>query len=258
MTSRAYWTISAISNLKAFTATRGHDVNYILQLLMDHKKYEDMIKGAKGIKYPQSDIGDKQERHNDRGSSSFTGSRHTRGLHNSNDNPRIKRSPPDTHEDYAKDIHPSATNSDKNLHGDSSNTRSKRSTATATHSRTKGQEPHPHSSDPGSQPISANRRNNMQRQSTADGAIMDMTPRDGSTSGVAPNGVSYKDMQNESRSLFACLECIRHHVYHKPGSEYDHHVEKEEHDTLHEVAHGLHFASVALLGFLVFEVNICI
>ena len=54
----------------------------------------------------------------------------------------------------------------------------------------------------------------------------------------------------------ACVECKRHIVYHNPGSEYHHHVEKEEHDTLHEVAHGLHFASVALLGFLVFEVKL--
>ena len=33
-------------------------------------------------------------------------------------------------------------------------------------------------------------------------------------------------------------------------------VEQEEHDTLHEVAHGLHFASISLLGFLVVEVSI--
>ena len=208
---------------------------------MDHKKYEqDMTNGAKT---PQFEKGDKREKHNDSGSSGFSGSHQTKGLHNSNDNPRIKRSL-DTHEDYAKDLpQASATNSDKTLHGDSSNTRSKRSTATATHSRTKGQD-QIRNSDQGS---SANQKNNMQRQST-DGTIMDMMPRDGSTSGV-----SYKDMHNESRNM-ACMECKRHVVYHNPGSEYHHHVEKEEHDTLHEVAHGLHFASVALLGFLVFEV----
>lgn len=34
-----------------------------------------------------------------------------------------------------------------------------------------------------------------------------------------------------------------------------HLVEQGEHDLLHEVAHGLHFASIALLGFLVIEVR---
>ena len=33
----------------------------------------------------------------------------------------------------------------------------------------------------------------------------------------------------------------------------DTYVEHEEQDLLHEVAHGLHFASIALLGFLVIE-----
>lgn len=34
-----------------------------------------------------------------------------------------------------------------------------------------------------------------------------------------------------------------------------HLVEEGENDILHEVAHGLHFASIALLGFLVVEVS---
>ena len=34
-----------------------------------------------------------------------------------------------------------------------------------------------------------------------------------------------------------------------------HHAQHNEHDTLHEVAHGLHFASIAILGFLVVEVS---
>jgi hypothetical protein len=36
---------------------------------------------------------------------------------------------------------------------------------------------------------------------------------------------------------------------------HNHHVTEDEHDTLHEVAHGLHFASIAILGFLVLEVS---
>ena len=211
------------------------------------------MKGNIGITNPQSEKGDKKETHNASGSSAFTGSHQTSGLRNSNnfDNQRNKRSP-DKHEDYAKDLPKSATNGDRNSYGDY--IRSKRSTATTTNSRTKAQG-QIHNSDHGSQPISANKRNNMQKLSTDD-TIMDMTPRDGSTLGVASNGVSYKDKHNESRGLFECTECLRHHVYHKSGSEYHHHVEKEEHDTLHEVAHGLHFASVALLGFLVFEVSL--
>ena len=149
---------------------------------MDHKKYEQDMRN--GVKTSQFEKGDNKEKHNDRGSSGFSGSHQTKELHNSNDNPRIKRSL-DTHEDYAKDLQLSATNSDKNLHGDSSNTRSKRSTATTTHGRTKGQGQNKNS-DQGS---STNQRNNMQRQQSTDGTIMDMMPRDGSTSGV-----SYKDM----------------------------------------------------------------
>jgi len=34
----------------------------------------------------------------------------------------------------------------------------------------------------------------------------------------------------------------------------DEYPEEGEHDILHEVAHGLHFASIAMLGFLVVEV----
>ena len=37
------------------------------------------------------------------------------------------------------------------------------------------------------------------------------------------------------------------------GGFVDTYVEHEEQDLLHEVAHGLHFASIALLGFLVIE-----
>jgi len=33
------------------------------------------------------------------------------------------------------------------------------------------------------------------------------------------------------------------------------HLESDEHDLLHEIAHGLHFASIAMLGFLVLEVS---
>ena len=226
---------------EGFHGYEGHDVNYVLQLLMDHNKWEKLMKGGKGIKSPQSEKGDKKEKHNASGSNDYTGSHQTAGLHNSNNNPRIKRSL-DKHEDYANGAEHSAINGDKNLHGYSLLfiARSKRSTATTTNSRTKG---------------SANKRNNMQKQSTNGDTIMDMTPRDGSTLGVAPNGVSYNDKHNESRGgSFGCIECLRHHVYHKSGSDYYHHVEEEEHDTLHEVAHGLHFASVALLGFLVFEV----
>lgn len=36
-----------------------------------------------------------------------------------------------------------------------------------------------------------------------------------------------------------------------------HYVEHGEYDVLHEVAHGLHFASIAMLGFLVVEVRLC-
>ena len=32
------------------------------------------------------------------------------------------------------------------------------------------------------------------------------------------------------------------------------HLEHDEHDIMHEIAHGLHFASIAMLGFLVLEV----
>lgn len=34
------------------------------------------------------------------------------------------------------------------------------------------------------------------------------------------------------------------------------HLEQHEHDLMHEIAHGLHFASIAMLGFLVLEVNV--
>lgn len=238
---------------EGFHGYDGHDVNYILQLLMDHNKWEKLMKGNKGINNPLSEKGDKLEKHNASASSAYTGSHQTSGFRNSSnfDNQRNKRFL-DTHEDYAKDLSNSATNGDRNSHGDYIH--SKRSTATTTNSRTKGQRPI-HNSDHGSQPISANKRNNMQKQPTDD-TIMDMTPRDGSTLGVPSNGASYKDEQNESRGLFECKECLRHHVYHNSGSEHHHHVEKEEHDTLHEVAHGLHFASVGLLGFLVFEVSL--
>ena len=40
-----------------------------------------------------------------------------------------------------------------------------------------------------------------------------------------------------------------------PSHHWDHHVHDEEHDLMHEIAHGLHFASIAMLGFLVVEVN---
>jgi len=33
------------------------------------------------------------------------------------------------------------------------------------------------------------------------------------------------------------------------------HMEQGEHDVMHEIAHGLHFASIAMLGFLVLEVT---
>jgi len=33
------------------------------------------------------------------------------------------------------------------------------------------------------------------------------------------------------------------------------HLEEDEHDVMHEIAHGLHFASIAMLGFLVLEVR---
>ena len=32
-------------------------------------------------------------------------------------------------------------------------------------------------------------------------------------------------------------------------------MEQGEHDVMHEIAHGLHFASIAMLGFLVLEVT---
>ena len=36
-----------------------------------------------------------------------------------------------------------------------------------------------------------------------------------------------------------------------------HHADHpDEHDTMHEIAHGLHFASIAMLGFLVVEVRV--
>jgi len=36
------------------------------------------------------------------------------------------------------------------------------------------------------------------------------------------------------------------------------HIEHDEHDLMHEIAHGLHFASIAMLGFLVLEVRGCL
>ncbi len=89
---------------------------------------------------------------------------------------------------------------------------------------------------------------------------MDMTPRDGTglqdPGGGVGSGAGGTSQKKHNLSLFGCLECVRHSVYHRADSAYQHHVEKEEHDTLHEVAHGLHFASVALLGFLVVEVSV--
>lgn len=45
-----------------------------------------------------------------------------------------------------------------------------------------------------------------------------------------------------------------------PGERYNavdwRYVERGEYDVLHEVAHGLHFASIAMLGFLVLEVRV--
>lgn len=57
-------------------------------------------------------------------------------------------------------------------------------------------------------------------------------------------------------STYDCPECIeRHRVFHENDKVVHNPVAHEEHDTLHEVAHGLHFASIALLGFLVLEVR---
>ncbi len=74
----------------------------------------------------------------------------------------------------------------------------------------------------------------------------------------------YQNMQSDSGghsdsdnvSDRDCAECVsdRHHVFHQ-NINFEHHVEQEEHDILHEVAHGLHFASIALLAFLVVEVS---
>ena len=60
-----------------------------------------------------------------------------------------------------------------------------------------------------------------------------------------------------NQSSKECAECLeRHRVFHESEHTPEHRpVAHEEHDTLHEVAHGLHFASIALLGFLVLEVS---
>ena len=226
---------------------------------MDHNKWQELTKSAKGINNLQSEKGDKKEKHNASGSSTHSGSEQATGFHrNDNNNPRTRKSL-DRRKDYTKYLRHVASSSDRKIHGESSK-RNKRNT-TGSRSPNKGQgQIQTHGQD--SQPIAASKDNNMQRQRTDD-TNMNITPGDGSTFDVAQSGANYENKHNVSLGLHDCLECDRHSVYHNSGSDYHHHVEKEEHDTLHEVAHGLHFASVALLGFLVFEVmffliNICL
>ena len=247
-------------------------MNYILQLLTDHKKWEALRSqarrgGAGGgggggpgkSSNPQSEQGEEDRVHHGSLSraSDENESPHNNGLLrdgdiSNNQHDRTKRSldsDPDSDPDpprhgrgrhllYATDPH--SVLSDRGL----STARRKRSSNA--HARTTRD--------------ALGTRNDMQTSrddNNDDDTHLDMTSRDGSNVDMTSHvtGTSPKNKPNLTLGIFGCLECIRHSVYHKPGSKYKHHVEKEEHDTLHEVAHGLHFASVALLGFLVVEVR---
>lgn len=63
-----------------------------------------------------------------------------------------------------------------------------------------------------------------------------------------------RDKDGADRNKSQCPTCVNQDVFHKKRHRHNY-VEQEEHDTLHEVAHGLHFASISLLGFLVIEVS---
>ena len=64
----------------------------------------------------------------------------------------------------------------------------------------------------------------------------------------------WEPMMGDTRTVVDCKVCMHNEVFH--ASTHFHHVEHhEEHDSYHEVAHGLHFASIAIIGFLVLEVS---
>ncbi len=69
-----------------------------------------------------------------------------------------------------------------------------------------------------------------------------------------PEQTVYPSESPDGSVVIDCSACVANNVFHSSGGRYQH-VETEEHDTLHEVAHGLHFASIAILGFLVIEVS---
>ena len=62
-----------------------------------------------------------------------------------------------------------------------------------------------------------------------------------------------KDRVGRNISQRDCPKCVNQEVFQK--RQQHQYVGQEEHDTLREVAHGLHFASISLLGFLVIEVS---
>lgn len=200
---------------------QGNDVSHILQILRDHRDWTIEAEENKRVRSAQNDSTTSRSRHHRRKRRSSSNSeRQTEYESNSHDNGR--------------QVPEMGTGS--------------RNTAGVDSRQTDGR------TEPGVDTPTEDHTTHNQATGR-DTEIIDMQSGNGSESEYSPAGRT-----NVNSTCY--VQCMQQQgqeeeeqVFHVNSHDHLQHVEHEEHDALHEVAHGLHFASIAILGFLVVEVG---